>query len=83
MFSATLSVAVPDVETTHMSIYIGDGTTEPWNIFMMGYYSAMRSNEVLIYGNSMDESLSNYTKWRKPDTKDFIYDSMYRNHYNI
>ena len=35
---------------------MGDGTTKLWNIFTMRGQSAVSRNEVLLYGNSMDES---------------------------
>ena len=41
---------------------MGDGTTKLWIIFTMGGQSAISKNEVLLYGNTVDETPNNYAK---------------------
>ena len=49
---------------------------------IMGYYSAIKRNEVPTHYN-MDGCWKHYAKWNKPDTKwQILYDSVYIKYQN-
>lgn len=43
-----------------------------WSLGMVGYYSDIKRNEVLIYHSTTWTILESIMEWKKPDTKDHI-----------
>ena len=56
----------------------GGFISKMWYIYIMEYFSAIKSNGVLIHATTWMGLENIYAKWKKPDTMDHIlYDSVY------
>lgn len=49
-----------------------------WSIHTLDYYSATLKDQGTDTHDNMEEPWEHYAKQNKPDTKDHVYDSIYR-----
>ena len=77
MFPAALFIAAKKLETTQIYPSTGEWRNKIWHTYTMEYFSAVRSNEVLLYTATW-MNLKSIILSEKSQTKyDMLHDSIY------